>query len=161
MSDKVSLAISMPLDSDGFLRRECPTCERELKWRPTPEGEEPIPVPDGGYFCPYCGIQAAADTWLTKAQVELVHATVASEVVDPMLKKFGDDIGRISRRSGGIISASVQHRPSPKPAALTESDDMTRVNFSCHPTEPVKVLDDWAKPVRCLVCGADGPTPSR
>lgn len=31
--------MSDPLDSDGFLRRECPTCEREFKWLPSCEGE--------------------------------------------------------------------------------------------------------------------------
>jgi hypothetical protein len=35
------LSMSFPLDSDGFLRRVCPSCEREFKWLPTPEGEEP------------------------------------------------------------------------------------------------------------------------
>ncbi len=35
--DEVMLEISMPLDSDGFLRRECPTCEREFKWLHTLE----------------------------------------------------------------------------------------------------------------------------
>ncbi len=29
--DKVSFGMTIPLDSDGFLRRECPTCEREFK----------------------------------------------------------------------------------------------------------------------------------
>jgi hypothetical protein len=37
--DDVTLEMSMPLDSDGFLRRECPTCEREFKWFSTPEEE--------------------------------------------------------------------------------------------------------------------------
>jgi hypothetical protein len=36
---------------------------------------------------------------------------------------------------------------------LTEADDMTRVDFACHPSEPLKVLDDWRKAVRCLICG--------
>ena len=30
---------------------------------------------------------------------------------------------------------------------------MTRVDFACHPSEPLKVLDDWREPVRCLICG--------
>jgi hypothetical protein len=30
---------------------------------------------------------------------------------------------------------------------------MTRVDFECHPTEPVKVLDDWDNPVHCRICG--------
>ena len=73
VSDDVQISVPLPLDVDGFLRRECPTCERELKWRPTPEGEEPIPMPDGGYFCPYCGVQASPDAWLTEAQAAQVQ----------------------------------------------------------------------------------------
>ena len=34
---EVTLSITIPVDSDGFLRRECPTCERELKWLPASE----------------------------------------------------------------------------------------------------------------------------
>jgi hypothetical protein len=37
MSDEVQLSMSLPLDGDGFLRRECPTCEREFKWLPSPD----------------------------------------------------------------------------------------------------------------------------
>ena len=44
------------------------------------------------------------------------------------------------------------HAPD-EPEPLTEVDDMTRVDFSCHPTEPIKVLDDWDKSVFCLICG--------
>lgn len=58
MSDEVRLSMSIPLDSEGFARWECPTCEREFKSLPTPDGQEPVPVADGGYFCPYCGVQA-------------------------------------------------------------------------------------------------------
>ncbi len=151
--DDVTLSMSIPLDSDGFMRWECPTCEREFKARPTPEGEESVPVPDGGYFCPYCGVQAPPDAWLTKAQAELAQSLVMAEVVDPMIKKFADDVGKIGRRSGGLVSARVEHMPSEKPVPLTELDDMTRVDFPCHPSEPIKVLDDWTRPVRCLICG--------
>lgn len=36
---------------------------------------------------------------------------------------------------------------------LTEPDDMRRVDFECHPAEPVKVFENWSEPVHCLVCG--------
>jgi hypothetical protein len=26
-------SISVPLDTQGYLRRACPTCQRELKWK--------------------------------------------------------------------------------------------------------------------------------
>jgi DNA-directed RNA polymerase subunit RPC12/RpoP len=137
--DDVRLQMSMPLDSGGFLRRECPTCQREFKWLHTPEGEgTAAPVADGGYFCPYCGVQAQTNTWLTEAQVELAQNIVATQAIGPMLKKFGD---------------SLTYHPPDELDPLTEVDDMTRVDFECHPTEPVKVLDTWDKPVRCLICG--------
>jgi hypothetical protein len=33
---------------------------------------------------------------------------------------------------------------------------MRRVDFRCHPEEPVKVLDDWNRSVHCPICGATG-----
>ena len=127
--------MSVPLDSDGFLRRECPTCEREFKWINTPKGENTAaPVADGGYFCPYCGVQSETSAWLTKAQVHLALQLVNNQIVNPMLERFGND------------GAPDEFDP------LTEVDDMTRVDFTCHPTEPVKVLNDWNKPVFCLIC---------
>jgi hypothetical protein len=137
--DEMTLAMSVPLDSDGFLRRECPTCEREFKWMQTPEGEGiAASIGDGGYFCPYCGVWAETNTWLTKAQVELAQNIVATQAIGPILEKFGD---------GLTYQAPDELDP------LTEVDDMTRVDFDCHPTEPVKVLERWHKPVHCLICG--------
>jgi len=144
-----STEMSVPLDSDGFLRRECPTCEREFKWFNSPEGEGE-PVPDGGYYCPYCAIQAPADAWLTKAQVELAQNTVMRELVGPELEKMARDLRGASR--GGLISFDIKYD---RPRALdpfVEADDMRRVDFECHPTEPVKVLDDWRDAVHCLIC---------
>lgn len=64
MSDEVQLSMSLPLDGDGFLRRECPTCEREFKWLPSPDqleegnGESRAAATDAeppeAYYCPYC-----------------------------------------------------------------------------------------------------------
>lgn len=154
--DEVTLGMSVPLDSDGFLRRECPTCEREFKWLPSGEddSEDASPLPDGGYFCPYCGIQAPAGHWLTKAQAELAQNIVATEVLGPMLKDFNRDLRNIGRRSGGLISVSAEYDGPDPMEPLTEADDMKRVDSECHPSEPLKVLEEWAGPVHCLVCGA-------
>jgi hypothetical protein len=89
----------------------------------------------------------------TQAQAELARNMLATQVVGPMLKKFGDDIKGIGRSSGGMMSAEVKYDAPDDLDPLTEIDDMSRVDFECHPTEPVKVLDDWDKPVRCLICG--------
>jgi hypothetical protein len=73
MSDEVQLSMSLPLDGDGFLRRECPTCEREFKWLPSPDqleegnGESRAAAPDAqppeAYYCPYCAVTAPPDAW--------------------------------------------------------------------------------------------------
>jgi hypothetical protein len=152
--DDVTLEMSMPLDSDGFLRRECPTCVREFKWLHTPQEEgNAAPVEEGGYFCPYCEVQAEAGTWLTQAQAYLAQNLLATKVVGPMLEKLGDSFKSVGRSSGGMIKAELKYDAPEELDPLTEIDDMTRVDFDCHPTEPVKVLDDWDKPVRCLICG--------
>jgi hypothetical protein len=132
--------MTVPVDTDGFLRRECPTCEREFKWLPSASEdaeEEATDSADGGYFCPYCGVQAHADAWFTKAQLELAEHIVQVQVVDPMLSKF---MGSTPNQVG-------------EPEPLIEDDDMRRVNFACHPSEPLKVLDGWDRPIRCLICG--------
>jgi hypothetical protein len=154
-----SLHMSVPLDSDGFLRRECPACEREFKWLPTPS-DAAVADTDSGeairpYTCPYCGIQAPADSWATKAQVELAQSIVMRELVDPQLNELGRQLERMNRETGGLItlSAQVEHDQPTSDPTLTESDDMRRIDFECHPGEPLKIAEDWHDDVFCLVCG--------
>jgi hypothetical protein len=154
MSRDFQLSVSLPLDSDGFLRRECPTCEREFKWLSAEEDAEDVAViPDGGYFCPYCSIQAPSDAWWTPAQLQLVNGVLSSEVVEPELRKFERELGRTARRSGGHFDVNVRREKPQVPPPLVEVDDMRRIDFDCHPAEPVKVLEAWAKQVHCLICG--------
>lgn len=151
MSDNVELSVSVPLDDDGFLRRECPTCQREFKWLSSTE-EESETASDEGYFCPYCGVQAPGNAWWTPDQLERAKSIAYDEVVRPELEKFKRDISQMG--SGGFIKASVEiTEPDPVPDMNGEPNDMKRVDFPCHPNEPVKVADDWAKEVYCLICG--------
>jgi len=150
MSDEVQIEMALPLDSDGFLRRECPTCEREFKWLPS---DEPGATPeDAGYYCPYCGVQAETGAWWTKAQLEHSKALLMEEVVAPKLKDFQKGMAETARRSHGLLTFKPGKIEVDEPVALVEPDDMRRIDFSCHPTEPVKVLEDWTKPVHCLIC---------
>ena len=153
MSDKTTFQISIPLDKDGFLRRECPTCEREFKWFHTPEGSDATIGPaDGGYFCPYCGVQAQPNMWQTQAQVKLVRETAMSEVVGPILRDFAAGISS-RNKPGAMVQVKASYSEPPAPEPLAEDDDMVQVDFPCHSTEPVKVLEDWDSPVHCLICG--------
>jgi hypothetical protein len=58
---------------------------------------------------------------------------------------------RTSRKS--MIKFSVGHDEPEIPAPLHEPTDMVVVSSPCHPWEPIKVMEDWRRPVHCLVCG--------
>lgn len=152
MSDEISIPMSLPLDGDGFLRRECPTCERQFKCLVSQDNADATPAPPGGYFCPYCAVQAPADSWWTKAQLEAGKAVLHRKVIAPELEKFRRNIDQINRGSGLLnISARIEG-DEPEELSLGETDDMRRIVFGCHPDDPIKVLDDWERPVHCLIC---------
>lgn len=148
--------MSVPLDGDGFLRRECPTCEREFKWLPSSE-ERGEPLPAGGYFCPYCAVQAPPGSWWTKPQLAKARAIVTSEVLDPELDKLRRTMGERERSPGGLIQARLEGSLTEEiePIDLSEANDMRRIDFTCHPADPIKVSEDWKSPVHCLICGTE------
>lgn len=154
MEDEVELQMTVPLDSEGFLRRKCPTCEREFKWL---ANQDDAPAEDVEvYTCPYCGVEAPPGDWFTDAQVALAMAIAQREVLAPQIEELGRAIRGLGKTSGGLISASLEYDEPEEPIEeVVEVDDMRRIDFPCHPSEPVKVLDDWSSPVFCLVCGAE------
>lgn len=154
MTDEVSIPMSLPLDGDGFLRRECPTCEREFKCIVSQDEDDATPAPEGGYFCPYCAVQAPPGAWWTKPQLEVAHSLMFREVIEPELKGLQKSIDQLNRHSGPIgISAQMEVDRPDEPGELTEIDDMRRADFTCHPEDPVKVLEEWERPVHCMICG--------
>ena len=111
MSDEVQLSVALPLDSDGFLRRECPTCEREFKWLPLPdtEGDEAViagneegKAPES-YYCPQ-GLPSASTSRLTAI---LTAALTAAAGLLPVRSV------RCRRRL--LVSAEVRRSPADVP----------------------------------------------
>jgi hypothetical protein len=149
-----TFSMTVQLDGDGFLRRECPTCEREFKWFSSAVGEGEPPAA-GGHYCPYCAVQAPPGSWSTKAQIDQAKAVLTSEVVQPEIEKLRGALDRVGRSSDGFIAArfTMTRTSDPQSSPLTEADDMRRVDFECHPRQPLKVLDTWGGAVHCLVCG--------
>jgi hypothetical protein len=144
--------ISMPLDSDSFLRRECPHCSREFKWFHGESDSESAMEPDG-YHCPYCN-EHSVDGWWTVAQLAAIEDETqyyAESQIHEMFKGMERQSNQFVKFKGGA-SPTRRNRPP-----LTEPDDMRRIDFVCHPAEPVKVLEDWSGPVHCLVCGQVAP----
>src|SRR5512139_1630414 len=148
----MELQASLPLDEDGFLRRECPSCEREFKWFYGQTDDRPDdflePV---NYFCPYCGEPSGLDSWWTPAQLEYVRGAAMGPILE-------EAFGEIKRTLGSIKSdfikfeAKSMSQPEP-PMPLVEPNDMKMVAPPCHPFEPLKIQEDWTEPLSCLMCG--------
>lgn len=51
-----------------------------------------------------------------------------------------------------MTTRSTPRQPADQPEPLTEADDMTRVDFACHPSEPLKIqvinllIPWWSEP---------------
>lgn len=148
----MNLSVSLNLDGE-FLRRKCVACSREFKWSQNTADA----LPDcTEYHCPYCGAigAAAVSEWLTDAQLDYAKQHALAAVVGPELKKLEAMTNRVS----GMLRLSIKNAPTP-PVAPEEPNDMTRIDSSCHPDAPVKVLEDWSGDVHCLVCGVAAPPP--
>lgn len=147
----MSYSMTLPLD-DGFLRRECPNCERQFKWHHGPTDERPgDAVEPDVYWCPYCGETAPPDDWWTPEQLEFAQASLAG----PVMREMADEFKRSMRRQRhSLVEVSISHDEPEPPSALHELGDMIIVQSPCHPWEPIKIAEDWSRTVYCLLCGA-------
>ena len=145
--------MSLPVDSDGFLRRACPNCEQNFKRlaRDREHGDD-FADTDRRYFCPYCGVQAPEGAWMTTAQVALAEKGVR-RAVGRMLTGFAMDMEMLGHGAGDLSGAMTTYDDFDEPAPLTEADDMRRVDFECHSDESVKVSEDWQIHLYCPLCG--------
>lgn len=143
----MEISIPVTLD-DGFLRRECPNCGRQFKWHHGPmDGRPDDAVDPPMYHCPYCSL--TADEWETPTQQEYVEQVALGHVSE----MAGDVLENAFRNTPGIrVEASTQSAAVP-PSPPPEPHDMEAVEPPCHPWEPIKVLDGWADPLHCIVCG--------
>lgn len=133
----MEISLKLPVDSDGYLRRQCPRCEREFKWKHGPDdGSDTSTPPRTEVFCPYCGQMSSTDQCWTNAQVEAMQGAGGSE----MLRELENAGFRVSM--------------NPPPPPLVELNDMEAVAPPCHPEEPIKIEEHWSEPIHCLVCGS-------
>jgi len=139
----------------GFVRRECPTCEREFKRL---SERVDATTKDTSFVCPYCYESAEATTWWTKPQLAYVHAVTRERVLAPQLREFQRSLQRMNN-GGGLFGLTFEMTGVEQPPALqpVEPEDMTRVEFVCHPEEPLRIADDWAFDVACTICGTRYP----
>ena len=143
-------SVPMPLDDDGFLRRQCPHCSRQFKWHNGPTAGKPEGIVDPpAYHCPLCGSPAGHDEWWTEAQQAFIEQSLSGyafrEVIDMLEDSF--------RGVKGIAYKSSYEDEPVQPVPLHEPNDMIIVAPLCHPWEPVKVPEEATARLFCLICG--------
>lgn len=150
MDEEISISVSLPTDQDGFLRRECPTCERQFKWFAHEDGDPDAETVEQ-YFCPLCGVPSGVDAWWTPAQLEFAQGAAGPAVDEHVQRRVADafkGVKGMEFKPAGGFSLNI---PTPEP--LIEPDDMVIVEPPCHPSEPVKLPDIATDRVHCLICG--------
>jgi endogenous inhibitor of DNA gyrase (YacG/DUF329 family) len=146
--------MELPLDSEGYLRRQCPKCERVFKWHSDSDqgGSGESEQPDA-YFCPYCGEPSPIDQWYTDEQVDYIQALAAIEAMRIVERELKPSVDRLNQTGGGFVSMELKLPTAVPPSPLFEPDDMVAVEPPCHPEEPVKLMEGWEGELYCLICG--------
>jgi hypothetical protein len=152
--------LGLPLDVDGFSRRECPRCQAQFMTRWT-EGEASVLAaalsrrvrhlnsreaePGGPRFCPYCACEAPADAFYTpevRRRLDAAARALEEEVRWRSLRPARDALD-------GDPDAS------PLDALLPPLDDagedLPLIPLPCCGAEQ-KVSGAWVGPIRCHLC---------
>jgi hypothetical protein len=131
--DEISISLQLPLDKDGFLRRECPYCGRQFKqWQDKHHKTQESPE---SYYCPYCYSSADANAWYTAQQIEYIQQQAMAEVVGPNLYRLQEQLEQASQ--SGLFRVEMTCHMSMEPEPLIEFNDMVQLVFSCHVREYV------------------------
>lgn len=164
MSDLVRIpAAAFPRDLDGFLSRECPSCEGRFKLEVAADdaGAEASDLSDEEAvaeaesmqrYCPLCHEPVEGNRWWTVEQIEYAREAISASVQS----QFQDMLEDTTRQSSGVLTfrrGDVAAVPSPP----TEDETMVMVIPPCHEDDRLKVPDDWTGEVACHRCGVRYP----
>ena len=127
------IQVSIPLDDDGYLDRECPhsECESQFKILADDWSEK---VRDEEVFCPICGHTAESDQWLTQEQVEHVQNVGMREVQKALgnaMKDWSRDFNRKAPKKG-FITMSMKYKSSPLPVVMPiDAAELMQQRYDC------------------------------
>lgn len=157
--DNTHIPMRLPLD-EGFLRRQCPYCERQFKVRiehyDSPPDTNEHAEEDTQYFCPLCHEPAPANAWWTKEQLDYRYQLVNAAVSDQFHGILAGTLGQLNQ-PGSLFRVEISSGEMDEPRSLDEPHDMTRVYPPCHEPTPLKIPDDWHGDVACFECGVRYP----
>lgn len=139
--------LKISLDSEGFVRRECPKCEREFKIQTLEKDFLRPPVKNSDQVtCPYCKHRSNIDQWWTKAQVDYISEMQSFFLLNSIVPKTS-----LKMKSTSFVKVKVEVIEQKEPVMKPEYDDMKRLSVGCCERD-IKVLDEWSGEVFCPDC---------
>lgn len=103
----MNVSITIPLDENGMMGRECLECEQYFKLKPGTGLET------NHCHCPYCDYEGNADTFWTQAQLEYARSIAMQQafnkIVKPQLDKLTNSFKQLERNSrNSLIQLKVK-----------------------------------------------------
>lgn len=163
--------LRLPLDAEGFSRRECPRCgaQFDVRWsareaavlacamarRVAVDADEAGTPPIR--FCPYCASSAPADRFFTSDVQRLLDAAarqLEDEVRWHRLQSPPAFTGEREHLGPSTIARGPTAWPDSTGAAGTpgSDDELLRIALPCC-GEDQRVSGAWLGPIRCHLCG--------
>ncbi len=105
------ISVPIPTDEHGMLGRCCPNneCGRYFKIKPGTGMDTAM------CHCPYCGYGDDISEFTTEEQIQYAIDRAAKQLVDPLVRKFGQNLRRLNSAQRGPfgIRFDVRYRPAP------------------------------------------------
>ncbi len=95
MSNELKTRISIPLDENGYLGRECPECKEYFKVKPGTGLDIDYCI------CPYCEHQASSQDFFTKDQLNYAKSMA--------MRAFSDDIMKMIKKTFAPLERSTRN----------------------------------------------------
>jgi len=176
------ILVSLPLDDEGFFRRECPYCIRQFKMEITEkelgnevealvesyltetssdsgERETVIETESESYYCPYCGQEASSDKWWTADQlayVEGICKNIAIKAInEQLIAPMKKNFGH-SKSDLISISIDANELKEEEPKKPLEVNDMRIFTLPCCSAR-IKVEESYRGSIHCIKCGFSHP----
>lgn len=86
MSDELRIPVSIPLDDEGMLGRECLECKRYFKLKPG------TGLSIDHCHCPYCDYEGKSDGFWTPAQIEYAQSIAMNQAINQLIKPSIDEL---------------------------------------------------------------------
>lgn len=150
--DVYTFAVELEHDEQGFIGRECLSCQNPFKLLAEDVGEMSEASP---MWCPYCGDADEGKTaFMTQDQLTRLRESqdaFVEQYVDHMIAGFGRNLMRLNR-PGSAVRVSVPHRSPPLQRTLsTYSEEGVRRVVECPTCGKTQAV--YGASAYCAHCG--------